>query len=95
MPKALIVYSTRTGETKDIAELIAEGIRMQGAEAEVVNVTGIKKDSDLDGYDAYVFGIRHVPRRNDARHEDHALFGREGRPGGQVRGLVRGLWLER
>jgi flavodoxin len=56
MAKALIVFSTRTGETKDIAELIAEGIRMQGHEANVVNVTGIKKESDLEGYDTYVFG---------------------------------------
>ena len=56
MPKALIVFSTRAGETKAIAELIGEGIRMQGAEAEVVNVTGVKKESDLEGYDAYVFG---------------------------------------
>lgn len=56
MAKVLIVYSTRTGETKDIAELIAEGIRIQGAEAQVVNVTGIKKESDLEGYDGYVFG---------------------------------------
>ena len=56
MGKALIVFSSRTGETKGIAELIAEGIRMQGAEADVVNVTGIKKEEDLDGYDAYVFG---------------------------------------
>ena len=56
MAKALIVYSTRTGETKDIAELIAEGLRMQGAEAAVVNVTSVKKEADLEGYDAYVFG---------------------------------------
>ena len=56
MSKALIVYSTRTGETKDIAELIAEGLRMQGAEADVVNVTSVKKEADLEGYDAYVFG---------------------------------------
>ena len=56
MAKALIVFSTRTGETKGIAELIAEGIRMQGHDANVVNVTGIKKESDFDGYDAYVFG---------------------------------------
>ncbi|MBU2497788.1 MAG: flavodoxin domain-containing protein [Proteobacteria bacterium] len=56
MAKALIVYSSRTGETKDIAELIAEGVRMQGAEAEVVNVTAVKKESELDGYDGYVFG---------------------------------------
>jgi len=56
MAKALIVFSTRTGETKGIAELIAEGIRMQGHDANVVNVTGIKKESDFDGYDTYVFG---------------------------------------
>lgn len=56
MGKALIVYSTRKGATKKIAELIAEGIRIQGSEAEVVNVTQIKKEADLSGYDAYVFG---------------------------------------
>lgn len=56
MAKALIVYATRTGETKAIAELIAEGLRMGGAEAEVVNVTAIQAESDLEGYDAYVLG---------------------------------------
>lgn len=56
MAKALVVYCTRTGETKAIAELIAEGIRFQGGEAKVVNVTEIKKEQDLEGYDGYVFG---------------------------------------
>jgi flavorubredoxin len=56
MGKALVVYTTRTGETKDIADLIAEGIRMSGAEAEVVNSTKINKEDELAGYDAYVFG---------------------------------------
>jgi flavorubredoxin len=56
MGKALVVYTTRTGETKGIADLIAEGIRMSGAEAEVVNSTQIKKEDELAGYDAYVFG---------------------------------------
>lgn len=56
MARALVVYSTRTGETKDIAELIAEGLRMQGLEVNVVNVTAVKKEADLHGYDAYVFG---------------------------------------
>ncbi len=56
MGKALVVYTTRTGETKDIADLIAEGIRMSGAEADVVNCTQIKKEEELAGYDAYVFG---------------------------------------
>lgn len=56
MTKALVVYTTRTGETKKIAELIAEGIRFTGAEAAVENVTSIKKEAALEGYDAYVFG---------------------------------------
>ncbi len=56
MGKALIVYATRTGETKRIGELIAEGIRMKGHEADVKNVTGIKNAADLEGYDAYAFG---------------------------------------
>jgi flavorubredoxin len=56
MAKALIVYASRTGATQKIADLIAEGIRISGAEATVVNVTGVKKVEDLKGYDAYVFG---------------------------------------
>ena len=51
MSKALIVYTTRAGGTKAIADLIAEGIRMAGAEAAVVNSTEIKKEADLAGYD--------------------------------------------
>lgn len=56
MGKALVIYSTRTGETKTIADLIAEGIRIQGSDADVVNVSAIKKETDLQGFDAYVFG---------------------------------------
>jgi flavorubredoxin len=56
MAKALVVFTTRTGETKNIAELIAEGVRFTGAEAAVENATSIKKEADLEGYDAYVFG---------------------------------------
>jgi flavorubredoxin len=56
MSKALVVYTTRTGETEKIANLIAEGIRMQGAEAKVVKVADVKTETDLEGYDAYVFG---------------------------------------
>jgi flavorubredoxin len=56
MSKALIVYATRTGETRKIAELIAEGIRFSGHEAEVVDAKNIKNEADLEGFDAYVFG---------------------------------------
>jgi len=56
MPRTLLVYTTRAGETKKIGELIAEGIRFSGAEAKVVNASEIKKEADLEGYDAVVFG---------------------------------------
>ena len=56
MASALVVYASRTGATQKIADLIAEGIRISGGEAKVVNVTSVKKEADLNGYDAYVFG---------------------------------------
>ena len=56
MPKALVVYSTRKGETQKIGELIAEGLRFSGVDTTVLNVNEIKKEADLQGYDALVFG---------------------------------------
>jgi len=56
MAKVLIVYATRTGETQNIAELIAEGVRFAGHEAQAASVKEIKNEADLDGYDGYVFG---------------------------------------
>jgi flavorubredoxin len=56
MARVLVVYATRTNQTKNIAELVAEGIRMTGAEAIVVNAKDIKNEGDLSGYDGCVFG---------------------------------------
>jgi flavorubredoxin len=56
MGKVLIVFATRTGETQNIADLIAEGVRMAGHQAQVVNVKNVKSEADLAGYDGYVFG---------------------------------------
>jgi flavorubredoxin len=56
MVKALIVYATRNGETKAMAERIAEGIRFEGYDAKLVDVTDITNEEDLSGYDAYLFG---------------------------------------
>ena len=56
MPTALIIYASRTGETKKIGNLIAEGIRFSGHEAAVLKVNDIKKETDLQGYDALAFG---------------------------------------
>jgi flavorubredoxin len=56
MSKVLIAYTTRSQETRKIAELIAEGVRFEGAEAEVVDASGVKNESDLQGYEGYAFG---------------------------------------
>jgi flavorubredoxin len=56
MAKTLIVYATRTGATRKIGEIIAEGLRFSGQEVNVVDVKDIKSEADLNGYDAYVFG---------------------------------------
>jgi flavorubredoxin len=56
MAKTLIVYTTRTGETQQIGELIAEGVRISGHEATVLSNKEVKNESDLQGYDAIVLG---------------------------------------
>ena len=56
MAKALIVYASRTGSTRKIADLVAEGIRISGHEATVINAGKIKKEADLQDYAAYIFG---------------------------------------
>ncbi|MBF0229346.1 MAG: flavodoxin domain-containing protein [Desulfamplus sp.] len=56
MGEFLIVYSSRTGETKKIAELIAEGIRIGGHGATLKNAMDVKNENDLNGFDGYLFG---------------------------------------
>ena len=56
MAKALIVCATRTGGTRQIGELIAEGLRIAGAKVDVKDVKFIKQQSDFEGYDALVLG---------------------------------------
>ncbi len=56
MAKALIAYSTRTGDTRDLAELIAEGLRFSAVDVTLKDIKDIKRETELTGYDAYVFG---------------------------------------
>ncbi|MFC1814747.1 flavodoxin domain-containing protein [Thermodesulfobacteriota bacterium] len=56
MAKALVACASRTGETRRIGELIAEGLRFLNVETDVVDVNDIKAEADLKGYDALVFG---------------------------------------
>ena len=56
MAKALVVYSGRTGQTRKMGEIIAEGMRFSGIEVEVTDAVRIRNEKDLAGFDAYVFG---------------------------------------
>lgn len=56
MSKILIVYASRTGETLKIAELIAEGLRFAMVDVTLKDVNDIKRETELDGYDGYLFG---------------------------------------
>ena len=56
MKKALVAYFSRTGKTQQMADYIAEGIRISGYEAELRKIPDIKNEKELMGYDGYVFG---------------------------------------
>jgi flavodoxin len=56
MKKVLVAYDSRTGNTEKMAELIAEGIRISGQEAELMKISEIKNAETLQGFDAYLFG---------------------------------------
>lgn len=56
MAKALVVYASRSGETRNIAELIAEGLRFSAVEVNLRDVAEIKRENELEGFDIYVFG---------------------------------------
>lgn len=56
MAKILIVYASRTGATRKIGEIIAEGLRFSGHEVKLADVKDVKSEKDINGYDGYVFG---------------------------------------
>jgi len=56
MKRVLVAYFSRTGKTQQMAEYIAEGIRISGHNADLKKVSEIKSEKDLLGYDGYVFG---------------------------------------
>lgn len=55
MAKVLIIYYSRTGNTKRMAELIGEGVKKEGGEASVKDVKDVAVD-ELLKYDAIVIG---------------------------------------
>ena len=86
MGKVIIVYATNSGSTKSIGELIAEGIRMEGHEATLTNVSEIKSEENLQGYDAYVLGSATYHGEMMGKMKTMLFLGEkadlEGKPGG-------------
>ena len=70
MAKALVVYATRTGETENIGNLIAEGLRFSGVDAKVVNVNNIKKAEDLERLRCLCFRCGDLSRGYAAGNEN-------------------------
>ena len=56
MPKGAIIFATRTNQTQKIAQLIAEGMRIEGLDVDVVNVNQATGENLLNDYDAVVLG---------------------------------------
>ena len=56
MKKILIAYFSLTGKTEQMANFIAEGIRISGHEAVVKKISDIKTHDELTEYDGYIFG---------------------------------------
>ena len=55
MAKVLVIYYTRTGNTKAMAELVAAGAEAQGADVTLKDVEGMAQDAMLE-YDAIIAG---------------------------------------
>jgi len=56
MNKVLIAYFSLAGHTQQMAEYIAEGVRISGQDVALKKLAEIKKTEELAGYDGYIFG---------------------------------------
>ncbi len=56
MKSVLIAYFSRTGKTEKMAQYIAEGLRMSGCKVELHSISKINNESEVIGFDGYVFG---------------------------------------
>ena len=56
MKRVLIAYFSATGMTEKMAAYIAEGVRFSGNEAVMKKIGDFKNESEISGYDGYIFG---------------------------------------
>lgn len=86
MKKVLIAYYSRTGNTKQMAEYIAEGVRIAGCEGELKKISAIKNEKELHGYDAYVFGCPTYHRDMTEGMKTFLFLAQKANLGGKVGG---------
>ena len=86
MKKVLIAYISRAGHTQQMADSIAEGVRMAGCEVELKSAAAIKTEKDLAGYDACIFGAPTYHRTMPPIMESFLFIAQQarlvGKPGG-------------
>jgi flavodoxin len=56
MKKVLIAYFSAAGATEKMAAYIAEGVRFSGNEAVLKKIGDFKNESEMAGFDGYIFG---------------------------------------
>jgi flavodoxin len=56
MKKVLIAYFSAAGATEKMAAYVAEGIRFSGNEAVAKKIGDFKNESEIAGFDGYIFG---------------------------------------
>jgi len=86
MKKVLVAYVSVTGNTKQMADYIAEGIRISGHDAEVKKVSEIKSDKELRGFDGYVFGCPTYHRDMTENMKTFLFMAKKAGLGGKVGG---------
>jgi flavodoxin len=86
MKKVLVAYFSRTGKTQQMAEFIAEGVRISGHEAEIKKISDIKDVKELSGYDGYVVGSPTYHRTMPGLVETFLFLAQKANLGGKVGG---------
>jgi flavorubredoxin len=86
MKKVLISYFSRTGKTQQMAEYIAEGVRIAGKDVEIRKISEIKNEKELAGYDGYVFGSPTYHRAMPGLVETFLFLAQKARLAGKVGG---------
>jgi len=56
MSKGLVIFASRTSQTQKIARLIAEGMRFEGYDTDVMDVAQLNKAAILNDYNAIALG---------------------------------------